>query len=38
VRRAVLKITERDATGKVADVQTRVVTLKSSNKTPRRHQ
>ena len=36
-KRAVLKITERDATGKVVDVQTRVVTLKSSSSRPRRH-
>lgn len=37
-KRAVLKIAERDATGKVVDVQTRVVTLKSSSNPPRRHQ
>ncbi|MFL5911335.1 MAG: hypothetical protein ACJ768_12265, partial [Gaiellaceae bacterium] len=37
-KRAVLKIAERDATGKVVDVQTRVVTLRSSKNSPRRHQ
>jgi hypothetical protein len=36
-KRAVLKITERDASGKVAEVQTRIVTLKSSTNSPRRH-
>jgi hypothetical protein len=36
-KRAVLKIAERDATGKVVEVQTRVVTLKSSSNRPRRH-
>jgi hypothetical protein len=36
-KRAVLKIVERDAAGKVVDVQTRVVTLKLSRKWSRRH-
>jgi hypothetical protein len=36
-KRAILKIAERDATGKVLDVQTRVVALKPSNKWSRRH-
>jgi hypothetical protein len=36
-KRAVLKIAERDATGKLVDVHTRLVTLKSSKNSPRRH-
>jgi hypothetical protein len=34
-KRAILKVVERDAAGKVVDVQTRVVTLKLSNKQSR---